>query len=242
MGRSLDAIIPAERRGEVRVRLAEALEHGSVTFETTRRRKDGSPVVVEVSKRAVKDAQGRVLFIAVNERDVTALTRLREERAVEARFRGLLEAAPDAMVIVGEDGRIVLVNAQMESSSSGTAARSCSGSRSEMLVPERFRDASTPAIVTALLFGTDGAADGWERGEPVRPAQGRLGVPRGDQPGPDRDAGRDARDGSNPRHPSSRNASRGSTKSRPAEIAKNSRRRTAGCTRRTGSRASSSRT
>src|SRR5277367_2287947 len=61
-----------------------------------------------------------------------------EEGRSDGRFRALLEAAPDAMVIVGGDGRIIFVNAQTEKMF-GYSRDEMLGNRVEMLMPPRFR-------------------------------------------------------------------------------------------------------
>jgi PAS domain S-box-containing protein len=69
---------------------------------------------------------------------VGAVMDVTDRKKAEQEFKDLLEAAPDAMVIVGRNGDIVLVNSQTEKLF-GYQREELLGELVEMLVPERYR-------------------------------------------------------------------------------------------------------
>ncbi len=93
-------------------------------------RKDGFEFPVEISLSPLDTPQGMLVSSAI--RDIT------QRKQAEERFRGLLESAPDAMVIVNREGKIVLVNSQTQVLF-GYSAEELIGQSVDKLVPERFR-------------------------------------------------------------------------------------------------------
>jgi protein-histidine pros-kinase len=94
------------------------------------RRKNGSEFPVEISLSPMRNEEGTLVMSAV--RDIS------ERYKAEQKFRGLLESAPDAMVIVNRDGAIVLINSQTERLF-GYTRDELLGKPVEVLVPTRFR-------------------------------------------------------------------------------------------------------
>jgi PAS domain S-box-containing protein len=108
--------------------------------------KDGSRVPILIGIATVEGAQGDhiafVLDLTERKRAEAEIRRLEREREADAKLRALLDAAPDAMVIVDQDSRIVLVNAEAETMF-GRARTELLGQQVDVLVPERFRTAHT---------------------------------------------------------------------------------------------------
>jgi PAS domain S-box-containing protein len=80
-------------------------------------RADGTRVPVLLGSARVAEGPDIISFIldlSERKRTAAALERLRAERVVDARFRVVLEAAPDAIIVTNASGRITVVNGQAE--------------------------------------------------------------------------------------------------------------------------------
>jgi PAS domain S-box-containing protein len=134
-------LVPANHPDEIpqvleRLKRGESVDH----FETTRVRKDGREIHIELTVSPIRDALERIVGASSIDRDIS-VRKAAEKRLMqmEARYRGLLEAAPDAMVVVNQSGEIVLLNVQAEKRF-GYRRDELLGQKVKNIIPEGFAE------------------------------------------------------------------------------------------------------
>jgi PAS domain S-box-containing protein len=143
VGKMVKSIIPegfAERLIADGTRTpAEALSQQMGTgLELSGRRKDGSEFPIEIMLSPLESSEGVLVTAAIRNISVrkAAETHLAQ---MEGRYRGLLEAAPDAMVVVNQGGEIVLLNVQAEKQF-GYSRDELVGQEVTNIIPEGFAE------------------------------------------------------------------------------------------------------
>jgi PAS domain S-box-containing protein len=136
IGEGIELLVP-ERFREQHLRERQAYAGAPRTrpmgrgLELWGRRKSGKEFPAQISLSPLETEGGAVVISII--RDMTA------QRAAEARFRGLLESAPDGIIVADEQGKIVIVNSQTERLF-GYERDELIGEAAEKLVPALPRD------------------------------------------------------------------------------------------------------
>ena len=163
LGQKVTNIIPegfAERLiTDDRRTAAEALAQQIGTgIELIGRRKDGSAFPIEIMLSPLESPEGVLVTAAI--RDISVRKAADEHLTqMEGRYRGLLEAAPDAMVVVNKGGEIVLLNVQAEKQF-GYRRDELLGQKVKSIIPRGFAerliadDRRTAAEALAQQIGT----------------------------------------------------------------------------------------
>src|SRR3984893_1984845 len=108
-------------------------------------RKDGSRFLSNITFTALRDRDGNLQGFSEFSQDLS------ESKESGAKYRGLLEAAPDAMVVVNQSGEIVLLNVQAEKQF-GYRRDELVGQKVKNIIPEGFAE-------RLIADGTRTAAD-----------------------------------------------------------------------------------
>ena len=143
LGQKVTNIIPegfAERLIADDLRSAEdALAQQIGTgIELTGQRKDGSEFPIEIMLSPLESTEGTLVTAAI--RDISVRKTAEKHLAqMEGKYRGLLEAAPDAMVVVNQGGEIVLLNLQAEKQF-GYRRDELLGQKVTNIIPEGFAE------------------------------------------------------------------------------------------------------
>jgi PAS domain S-box-containing protein len=136
LGEHIDRVVPVERRGDEREIVDLVASGGRLDrFRTVRCRRDGSLVTISLTVSPLTAPDGTIVGVATMARDISDRERL------DARLGAVLDAAPDAIVAVDGNGRVVLANGQAERLF-GRDVRAIIGADVRDLVPDGLPEGS----------------------------------------------------------------------------------------------------
>ena len=139
IGMHVTMLHPESEHELVEAEFRKATLRASPHFGLHIQRKDGSLAPVAIWSSEKLKLPGRTLVIG-EFRDTTAINDAVKHLAkMEARYRGLLEAAPDGIVVVNQGGEIVLLNARVESQF-GYSRDELLGRKVTTIIPEGFAE------------------------------------------------------------------------------------------------------
>jgi len=142
VGRTLADLIEVPGLDDDGAALRQTLGAGAASYESVRRARDGTLVYIDSNSKLLRDAAGAPEYILWSKKDVTSLKVLRDAKLVEARFHGILDLMPDAIIVANASGRIVLATRQAETLF-GYEHGALRGVVLETLMPARFRHLHT---------------------------------------------------------------------------------------------------
>lgn len=136
VGQTIDLLVPdhvRDRHAELRDAYGNAPHARPLLsgIRLTGRRRNGEEFRAEIALLPLKTESGSLVASTIREHDVLS--------GSEVYFRNLLETAPDAMIIVDDNGTIAVVNSQAERMF-GYSRGELLGQSVEMLLPERLRE------------------------------------------------------------------------------------------------------
>jgi diguanylate cyclase (GGDEF)-like protein/PAS domain S-box-containing protein len=136
------------KRGRPEEVLQMTAASGRHEEQAMRVRKDGSQFLASITFTALHDSGGNLQGFSEISHDLS------ERTESEAKYRGLLEAAPDAMVVVDQRGEILLLNVQAEKQF-GYHRDELVGQKVKNIIPEGFAER---LIADALRSAEDALA------------------------------------------------------------------------------------
>ncbi|HAV78405.1 MAG TPA: hypothetical protein DCX53_13740 [Anaerolineae bacterium] len=134
MGRSVQDVLQTQFTNDnIESSIETIIKTGVWKGEVIQYTKGNKPVNIHANIIALRNQSGEFTGYVSANRDITDL------KLFEQKFSDLLESAPDAMVIVDSDGRIIFVNNQAEQIF-GYKQDDMMGQPIEFLIPDRYKD------------------------------------------------------------------------------------------------------